>query len=527
MGYPAKWQPFLRDVFLTSEGGYVKTGSLETLFGVIDRVWVDALDRVPQAEINAQPEPSRRMLNDIRALPENKRMGPVREWMRMVGRETDPMGNGKQPESGIPLRSKEWAEEGGNKALVHHAQELALGIIHRDYIVGGHFEYLPLSQQTLCTVIDAAGRYGVAAAWTMVTKSARLSGYITERQMNELGYTESKDMREGDTYGKDGGGKNYTIVSRRKDVGEAMKLMHDGEMDSRFFDAYGFWRRNYVNNHTPENERAGDNQRVDHQHGNPSAARERMAAWRTDVPPNAAMADARIAARNGGLVKETGQLANAASAASSTVSVALGPPQQATEVYVQNAKEWLGSPQLALDIPGHGVIHYSLLERSGYIRADGSEKFERGDVMVLDKVINKPEGVYVVRPGKQALGITNGYTDATILVWKDADGKVQPLVLTPEMHRSALAVSMRYEWGGLAYADDFATKVVDGQVRLDPNGSATLNFGKGRGALTQAMVFIEHPAGEAPRSGLEGNMQVTEIVDPKKAAQTNGPLASR
>lgn len=530
MSYPATWRPFLRDVFLKSEGGYVKTGSMHTLFGVIDRVWVDAIDRVPDGELTNLPE-----LLRIKHLPESQRMAPMRAWMQSIGRELQPMGNGKQPESGQPLRSKEWAEAGGNKALVHRAQEVALGIIHRDYIVGGHFDTLPLSQETLCTVIDAAGRYGVAAAWTMVTKAARLSGYITERQMNELGYTESKDMRAGDTYDKDGGGGyNYTVVSKRKAVGDAMKLMHDSEMDSRFFDAYGFWRRNYVSNHTPVNEREGDMLRVEHQHPNTSAALARMAEWRTDRPENAAITDARIAAKSGGLVQGTTQLAGA-NAGGSVISMQLGDPKPAAEVYIQNARQsgWFnkdyGTLQLAIEIPGHGVVHYGLKETRGMIRPEGSDKYELGDVMLLDpkKIYAKPPGVHVVPPGKRALGVTNPFTDATLLVWKDAEGKVQPLVLTPEMHRGALAISMRYEWAGLAYADDFATVGEGANKRLDPKGSAILNFGKGLEGLTQHMVFVEHPAGEVPTPGLKGNMRVTSVVDTMKASQTVGPLASR
>lgn len=530
MSYPEKWRPFLRDVFLKSEGGYVKTGSMHTLFGVIDRVWVDAIARVPDGELAGLPE-----LLRIKHLPESQRMAPMRAWMQSVGRELQPIGNGQQPASGQPLRSKEWAEEGGNKVLVHNAQEVALGIIHRDYIVGGHFDSLPLSQDTLCTVIDAAGRYGVAAAWTMVTKSARFAGYITERQMNELGYTDAKDMRTSGTYDKNGGGGyNYTVTSKRKAVGDAMRLMHDPEMDSRFFDAYGFFRRNYVTNYTPVNEREGDMLRIEHQHPNTSAALARMAAWRTDMPANAAIADARIAAKSGGLVQGTTQVADAATGGA-VISVQLGDPKPAAEVYIQNARQggWFnkdyGTLQLAIEIPGHGVVHYGLKETRGMIRPDGSDTYEPGEIMLLDpkKIYAKPAGVHVVLPGQRALGVTNPFTDATLLVWKDADGKVQPLVLTPEMHRGALAISMRYEWGGMAYADDFATVGEGANTRLDPKGSAILNFGKGMEGLTQNMVFIEHPAGEEPTPGLNGNMRATTVVDTSKASQTLGPLASR
>lgn len=525
MGYPAEWRPFLRGVFLTSEGGYVKTGSMETLFGVIDRVWVDAIDRVPDAELANVPG-----LQAIKDMPKSQRMGPMRAWMQKVGRELQPMGNGKQPESGQPLRSKEWVEVGGNATLVHQAQEVALGIIHRDYIKGGHFEHLPLSQETLCTVIDAAGRYGVAAAWTMVTKAANLSGYITDRQMNELGWTEAKDMREGATYGGDGGGKNYTIASRRKEVGEAMQLMHSPELDKRFFDAYGFWRRNFVSNHAPDNEKEGDMLRIQHQHGNPTAALARMASWRTDQSANWFKANAAIAEKEFSRVHALSEPVEG-SLGRAVVSIPLPAARPAAHVYVQNASDGVlfGTKQLAIDIPGYGVFHYGLRESDGQIRAEGSDTFVAGKVMLLDpeKIYHQPNGVHVVPPGKQALGITNNFADSTMLVWKDQDGTVQPLVLTPELHRSALAIDMRYEWGGLAYPQDFSSRM-DGQtVRLEPNDSAMLTIAKGGDALSLPMVFIEHPAGEPPQPGLGGNMKVTGLVDPAAAPQTAGPLASR
>ena len=491
MAYPAEWQPFLRGVFLKSEGGYVKTGSLETLFGVIDRVWVDAIDRVPDAELENVPQ-----LLAIKKLPKAQRMEPMRVWMQSVGRELNPLGNDTQPESGVPLRSKEDVKINGNASLVHNVQEVALGIIHRDYIVGGHFEHLPLRHETLCTVIDAAGRYGVAAAWTMVTKAANLSGYITDKQMNELGWTDAQFMREGATYGAEGGGKNYTIKSRRKDVGEAMRLMHDDEMDGRFFDAYGFWRRNYVSNYAPENEKEGELLRIEHQHGKPSEVLARMAAWRTDIPENKAMAVARIEAKL------------------MTHNVALVQKEQGF---------W--AQGVAVQLPDdRGVVRYSVKVERASVNEGGKPVLR--EVPVLDQIIGElPAGVELVREGKKSNDgeYRNPYTDTAVLFWREhGTNKPQYLPLGGEFNKLALELPKNLAWYAALTPDDTATIItMAGKKVLDPRYSAKLGFDPGD--PTKSPSWSEPPqAGHATTYFAE-----TPPLDPQVSATLPQPAASR
>ncbi len=482
MSYPAKWKPFLRDNFLHHEGGYVKTGSMETLFGVIDRVWVDAIDRVPQTEINAQPRPSGDMLRAIKALPKGQRMGPVREWMRMVGRETHAMNGHEQPNSGLPLQSKEYVAAGGNGPLVAASQELALGIIYRDYIKGAGIENLQVNDKMLFTVVDAFARHGTFFGYGMLGRAVVDSGVASETQLRDalvrgldkapikkvtdaenrdtMGYVSSQELPRGANYRRGGRGYGYTVTASWPEMA-ALVNRASGPQKDLLFDAFGSWRRSYITNQDDPSIVVGDMKRIEDHHGNPSTAL------------------ARIAAGKAGLVKDVG-----ATPDDNYYPPSFLPATGENLALVQLRSDGWMNPnyEVAVQLPGLAKpLIYSLRTEERRDK-DGNMK----TIHVADKIISKPDGLEILWPEQksQLNGKMHNYSDTIVAVWKTGDGKLMDIALPPRLNELAKEDNQN-TWFGMN-SSQFS---FDRKGRLAPASSAQLKF-TGPG---QEMMFVPTP----------------------------------
>lgn len=464
MYYPSEWRPLLQQ-FLRHEGGYVRTGTMETLFGLIDRTWVEHLPNVSLEEINEQPEPSRSMLRGIRRAPEGQRLGLVREWMQFVGRETHAMDGRPQPDFGIPRQSKEGAEDRGNRTLVAATHELSSGIIYRGYIRDAGFGALNVDHQTLSSIIDAGARHGVYFTWAMLAKAGETAGLYDQTTTNRLGWLDSSTLPLGSSYRHGEGGYNYTRRAGQREVIEAINAGLTAENQSVFFDEVGYWRRVFVTNpRDGEAIKQWDLERIAHFHGSPSEYQARKAE-RLLQP----VSDARIT--------------------QASVNVEIGEATPTETALVQSFYRGLFDegvwPSLAtyarrevvIELPDQmGRFHYSVAYAMGEIKSADLTSVERRMLPMLDTIIEAPEPsrVEILRTGeKSALDdYQNPYADTVVLRWRDPQtNEVQSMVVNPGMSEQALALEYNDSWRGRdVYFDP------ENPARLDANRSGHLSI---------------------------------------------------
>lgn len=446
MSYPAEWRPFLQQ-FLRHEGGYVRTGTMETLFGLIDRTWVEHLPNVPQSEINAQPEPSRSMLNGIRSAPAGQRIGLVREWMRTVGRETHAMDGRPQPESGIPRQSKEWTEAGGNRALVAATQELSSGIIYRGYIVDAGFGALNVNRDTLASIVDAGARHGVYFTWAMLAKAGETSGLYDQATTNRLGWLDSAQLPVSASYREGQGGYNYTRRAGQRETIAAINAGLTPERQSAFQDEVGYWRRVFVTNPRDGEEiKQWDLQRIADFHGSPSeyALRQRE---RTPTQP-----------------------ANAS-----------GETHGEHVALVQMRDGWFSAPEVAIQLPGLAApLVYNL-------QTVDTPEGER--VQAVGNIVSLPVGAEILGPDQVSRlnGKSHNYPNTQVVVWRTPDGRVMDIALPPRLNALAVEQNPNTTAFGLMTASSF-TQNTEGS--LDPSASARLEFTD----ASQSMMYTPPPA---------------------------------
>lgn len=511
--YPPQWQHFLRDVFLKSEGGYFFSGGIDNLFGVIDRVWAEEIPKIPQAEIDRQPTASREQLERIRHAAPGDRMALARAWMHSVGRETAAFGGGSQPESGRPMRSKEWAEPGGNQALVAASQDLALGIIYREYMLNSGFSDLPVDDKNLFTIVDAGARHGVPFAYGMLGRAIVDSGIVTEPQLNGallnsverrhlairdegernlLGHVISLDLPKGSQYAatklKDGEGKplkderGYELVSAKpgypygtqagwRAIADLLKDVTP-QQNAMLFDAYGKWRRTFITNQPNKDIVDGELTRIALLHGNPSLALQRMNAY-----------------HEGGLAAY--QTVAGQQESGEPIRPAHGLPNEALDnsILVQTATQYPGfnvSPNdigrkfVYLQLPQNmGTFAYTVKYEEGWVaNKDNPKKAERRIVPLVDEY-SLPKDVEFLRKGERSADktFTNTFDDSPALHWRDPKtGKPSTFVIGPADTEMALERQENRLLAGWLPGNDKSIVIMDGQEQLDPAYSAKLGF---------------------------------------------------